>query len=354
MAWKEALPTALPLGVSKHWILDLIDFVCELPILPSSSELLNWEEIPPNLPLPPPLIDLFPASMLILLDPVSPSATPQPTICGMGSPLSGGSLDSDSSLRGPDSASVVRPSGSTIASSSLVSTGARQSTSSTGLPHPSGSALVSRPPTSTSGLHSSGCTSSFRPSGSIGLLLPSSFTSVLCHSGSTMAFRISVYASVAEATCSTLALRILGVTQDRRLSVSVSPPPAPPSVCPLESSALPPPWFLPPSAPPWATIMAVAWVLPGSSCSKSLLSSPWLLPPSDPLRTLLSSPWLLPPSSPPWSPSSTRASSGTDFLPALRYPLSPSHIYSFVLSLCPPPSLPFFSTSGRGGQLSHP
>ncbi|KAL0187767.1 hypothetical protein M9458_014866, partial [Cirrhinus mrigala] len=52
---------------------DLIDFVCELPILlPSSFKLLNWEEIPPNLPL--------------LLDPVSPSAHPQP-ICGVGSPL---------------------------------------------------------------------------------------------------------------------------------------------------------------------------------------------------------------------------------------------------------------------------
>ncbi|KAL0154750.1 hypothetical protein M9458_049013, partial [Cirrhinus mrigala] len=62
---------------------------------------------------------------------------------------------------------------------------------------------------------------------------------------------------------------------------------------------LPLPWLLPPSAPPWATIMAVAWVSPGSSCSRSLLSPPWLLPPSDPPWTLLSPPWLLPPSSPP-------------------------------------------------------
>ncbi len=95
---------------------------------------------------------------------------------------SGGSLDF--SLRGPDSATVLRPSGSTMASSSLVSTGARQSTNSTGLPHPSGSTLVSRPPTSTSGLHSSSFAPSFRPSGSVGLLLPSSSTSVLCRSAS--------------------------------------------------------------------------------------------------------------------------------------------------------------------------
>ncbi|KAL0170922.1 hypothetical protein M9458_035518, partial [Cirrhinus mrigala] len=30
---------------------------------------------------------------------------------------------------------------------------------------------------------------------------------------------------------------------------------------------LPPPWLLPPSAPLWVTCKAVAWVLPGSSCS---------------------------------------------------------------------------------------
>ncbi|KAL0159349.1 hypothetical protein M9458_043074, partial [Cirrhinus mrigala] len=59
-------------------------------------------------------------------------------------------------------------------------------------------------------------------------------------------------------------------------------------------SALPPPWLL----PPWAAIMAAAWVSPGSSCSGSLLSPPWLLPLSDPPWTLLSPPWLLPPSPP--------------------------------------------------------
>ncbi|KAL0181167.1 hypothetical protein M9458_023573, partial [Cirrhinus mrigala] len=52
----------------------------------------------------------------------------------------------------------------------------------------------------------------------------------------------------------------------------------------LESFALPPPWLLPPLAPLLATIMAVAWVPPGSSCS--LLASPWLHPSSYPPWTL--------------------------------------------------------------------
>ncbi len=156
---------------------------------------------------------------------------------------SGGSLDSAFSLRGPDSASVLRPSGSTMASSSLISTGARQSTR---LPRPSGSALVSHLPTSTSGLHSSGYASSLRPSGSIRLILPPQLH--LCRSAA--AFRSSVY---------------LG----REASVSAA-----------ESAATSPPWLLPASAPPWATIVTVAWVLPGSSCSKSLLPISVLAPPS--------------------------------------------------------------------------
>ncbi len=47
-----------------------------------------------------------------------------------------------------------------------------------------------------------------------------------------------------------------------------SPPAPPPLVCPLESVAIPPPWLLPLSAPPWAIIMAVAWVL---LCTSSCL-----------------------------------------------------------------------------------
>ncbi|KAL1249399.1 hypothetical protein QQF64_020404 [Cirrhinus molitorella] len=107
-----------------------------------------------------------------------------------------------------------------MAPSSLISTVARRSTSSTRLPRPYGSAPVSRHPAIASGLHSSGCASSLRPSGSAGLLLPSSSASVLDRSGYAAALRIS--ASVAGATCSALALRILGVDLDHRLSVSTS------------------------------------------------------------------------------------------------------------------------------------
>ncbi len=49
-----------------------------------------------------------------------------------------------------------------------------------------------------------------------------------------------------------------------RLHLGLLPPPSP----------LPSPWLLPPSAPLWAAVMAMAWVPPGSSCSSSLLSSP--------------------------------------------------------------------------------
>ncbi|KAL0154954.1 hypothetical protein M9458_049217, partial [Cirrhinus mrigala] len=73
------------------------------------------------------------------------------------------------------------------------------------------------------------------------------------------------------------------------------------SVGPLDLSALPPP-----TAPPWVTITAVAWVPPGTACSMSLLSSPWLLPPSSPPWTLSASPLLgvrPPPRPPPKFPS---------------------------------------------------
>ncbi len=68
------------------------------------------------------------------------------------------------------------------------------------------------------------------------------------------------------------------------------PPDPPPLVGPLESAAIPPPWLLPSSAPPWAIIMAVLWVLLCASCSGSLLSLPWLLPPSSPLGLCLPAP----------------------------------------------------------------
>ncbi len=66
---------------------DLIDFHSDTLIIHRSSELYAWEYIPPNLPLPPPLIDLAPVSTPSSLDSVSLSAHPQLTICGVGSPL---------------------------------------------------------------------------------------------------------------------------------------------------------------------------------------------------------------------------------------------------------------------------
>ncbi len=65
----------------------LIDLDTERPFIRPSSELSDWQDIPPNLPLPPPLIDLFHFSMPSSLDCASPSAHPQLTICGVGLPL---------------------------------------------------------------------------------------------------------------------------------------------------------------------------------------------------------------------------------------------------------------------------
>ncbi|XP_050959836.1 integrin alpha-L-like [Labeo rohita] len=93
------------------------------------------------------------------------------------------------------------------------------------------------------------------PSGSVRLLHPFGSTFVLCRSGSTMAPRIHSSTSVASAIGSTSVLRILLITLAHRLSVSTSgssAPAPPPLVGPPESSALPPPWLLPLSSPPWA------------------------------------------------------------------------------------------------------
>ncbi|KAI2650476.1 Nitrite reductase (NADH) large subunit [Labeo rohita] len=176
--------------------------------------------------------------------PVSPSAHPQPTICAVGSPQvcqspSASWLEDPSSP--PSASESLRPCGSTPSLSSLVSTVARRSTSSTGLHCPFGSAPVCRHPTFASGLHSSGCASSLRPTGS-------PLSSVLCRSGSAADLRISASAMVARALGSTLALRILGIAQDHRLSVSTSGSTTtcsasvgrPPGVVSLSSTMAPP------------------------------------------------------------------------------------------------------------------
>ncbi|KAI2651120.1 Chromatin-remodeling ATPase INO80 [Labeo rohita] len=237
------------------------------------------------------------------LSPDSPAAHPQPTICAVGSPRVCQSPSSwlEDPLSPPSASESwtlsLRPIGSTPALSSLVSTVACQSTSSTGLHRPSGSALVGHCPAI-----ASGCASSLRPIKSVGLLPPappqsSVAPAPLRTSRSLPPPRSPEPWAPPWPSRSSVSPKIIG-----SLSLpQAPPPPALPSVGPLELSALPPPWLLPPSAPPWATIMAVVWVLPGSSCSESLLSPPWLLLPSDSPWILLSSPWLLPPSSPPWT-----------------------------------------------------
>ncbi len=52
----------------------LIDLDTEILFTQPSSVLSDWQNIPPNLPLPPPLIDLFPSSTPSSLDFVSISA----------------------------------------------------------------------------------------------------------------------------------------------------------------------------------------------------------------------------------------------------------------------------------------
>ncbi|KAI2659255.1 Tetratricopeptide repeat protein 37 [Labeo rohita] len=161
---------------------DLIDFHSEIPILLYSSELLTWGNIPPNLPLPPPLINLFPSSTPSPLDPVSSSAHPQLTICGVGSPqVCPSPAPLASSLEDP----------STLPPASEGQTPPRSCDPAAPVCLPAPLSLRLR-----LGLHSSGCASSLR---SIGLLLPSSSSSVLCCSGSAAACRIDAYPSVIEA-----------------------------------------------------------------------------------------------------------------------------------------------------------
>ncbi|KAI2644281.1 Chromatin-remodeling ATPase INO80 [Labeo rohita] len=175
-------------------------------------------------------------------------------------------------------------------------------------PRPSGSALVGHHPAIASGLHSSSCASLLHPTCSVGLhpppstlhpppstLHPPPSTSVLCRTGSAADLRLGCLSlglclGPPDPLCrpGSMALRL-------RLHLHLLP---------LGSSALSPPWLLPLSALPLATIMAAAWVSPGSSCSGFLSVS--TLAPSSVVTTMdfvCCSP-----------PSSARASSCTDFL----------------------------------------
>ncbi|KAI2652932.1 Triple functional domain protein [Labeo rohita] len=178
------------------------------------------------------------------------------------------------------------------------------------------------------------------PSGSVWLLHPSGSTLVLCRSASTAVSRMHGSVQVRGATCSTLVLQILPVTLDLWLSVPASGSYTtcsaafgrPPGVVSPASS------MVPPSVGSTVAItMAVAWVMSGSSCSKSLLSSFWLLPLSGPPWFLLFPSWFLPPSSALWT-------LFVILLPDVRSPPEPS------------PEVPLRedALSGKGAIMSHP
>ncbi len=153
-----------------------------------------------------------------------------------------------------------------MAPSSLLSTVARQFISSAGLPSLSGSAMVCHPAP-----RDSTPPASPRPFGSTRLLHPLGSSSLLCSSGSTPPRRQHLIRLAPpdppRYPCSSalrLSLGLLLHLLHHRWSASWSPPP----------------WLHPPAGPPWATVVAVAWVPPCSSCSGSLTSLPWLFPPS--------------------------------------------------------------------------
>ncbi|KAL0188523.1 hypothetical protein M9458_015622, partial [Cirrhinus mrigala] len=278
---------------------DLIDFHAEIPILLCSPELLNWENIPPNLPLPPPLIDLFPSSTPSPLDPVSPSAHPQLTICSVGSTPLASSLE-DSLTAPPASEAQTLPWSCNPAAPPWLPAPSFPP-EPVSPPAPPGSLIPPAPPWSLVPLPPPrDCTPPAAPRRFVPpVLLGSSFPPA------------SPQFSVAPAppkppappwpSGSLASPWLVGSPSPPR----APPPPAPPlSVGPLESSALLPSWLLPLSAPPWAVTMIVAWALPDSSCTWSFRNPPWLLPLSKPPwssagRPICPSPASRPPSEPP-------------------------------------------------------
>ncbi|KAL0180935.1 hypothetical protein M9458_023341, partial [Cirrhinus mrigala] len=88
------------------------------------------------------------------------------------------------------------------------------------------------------------------PSSSIRLRHPSGFSLVLCRSDSNAAFQIHTFALVTGTIGSSSALRTLLVTLAHQLSISGS------STTCSAAVSIPPPWLLPPSAPPWGIVIA--------------------------------------------------------------------------------------------------
>ncbi len=190
---------------------------------------------------------------------------------------------------------------------------------------------------------------------------PSGSTSVLCRSSSAAAFRIFTYTSVAKATCSALALQILGFTLAHRLSISASGSTTCSTALGWPIGAISPSSsMLPPSV---VSTMGRhhGWGLVPPGSSKSLLSAPWLLPPSDP-------PWLL---LAPLSIKSTlapsvfsldpRASACLVCLPSCKpfvVPPSPSLLHYLSMSPSVPPFVStaqdraFWEGRGRGQSVT--
>ncbi len=268
---------------------DLIDFHSDTLILQPSPELNAWEYIPPNLPLPPPLIDLVPVSTPSSLDSVSLSARPQLTICGVGSLLV---------CRSPAPLALSLEDPSTLPSASETQTPPRSCDPAAppwlpapssppepvSPPAPPGSLVPPAPPWSVVPLPP--------PRDYSPLATPRPFIP-MAPLGSSFP-PAPPQSSVALAPPSPRSPKPpappwpSGSSASPRLFSSLSPPQAPPPpappplVGPMELAVTPPSWLLPPSAPPWATIVTVAWVFI------------WLL-------LLLAFPWLLPPSTPPWT-----------------------------------------------------
>ncbi len=265
----------------------LIDLDTEILFTQPSSELSNWQDIPPNLPLPPPLIDLFPFSMPSSLDFISLSAHPQLTICGVGSPLVCPSP-------APLALSLEDPSTLPLASEAQTPPRSYDPASLPWLPAPSSPPMPASPPAPPGSLVPPAPPWSVislpPPRDCTPLATPHPFVP-LAPLGSSFppAPPLSLRRGLPELRLPrSRSLRLRSGPPDPplhpgffgSLSQLRAPPAPPPLVGPMESAATSPPWFLPVSAPPWATIVTVAWVLPGSSYSKSLLPVSVLAPPS--------------------------------------------------------------------------
>ncbi|XP_042631092.1 uncharacterized protein LOC122148581 [Cyprinus carpio] len=292
----------------------------ELQICPSSV-ILFWQEIPPNLPLPPPLIDLYHSSTLILLDLVSPSAHPQPTICGVGLPRVCPSpaplvLSLEDPLTPPPRPRLCL------------------STVTQWLHHGLQRPRLHRSP-SVHQLHRAPsclqlCLGQSSPYLHLGTTLlavprPSSSTSVLCHSGSAVALWILGFTLALRLSAIILASTSTCLTAVGRLHVAIIPSStmAPPSVGSTggghHGCGLGPVWLL------LLQLSPVAFLAPLTICSALLSSVSRMAPPSIFATLVVSLPSCLPFHQPfVASPSSSHTPSHPPWIVLLQWEDSPS------------------------------